>query len=79
MKIRGHDSYVRSIRRGEYRCVPSPPERKWVMLIISLATGQVNARIPYLYLSDCERDAVHARAGNFPGTVRVTCEKVTRS
>ena len=51
----------------------------WVMLIISIATGEVKARIPYQSLSDCQLDAIYAIVGNYPGTVRVTCEKVAGS
>lgn len=47
----------------------------WILLIISLATGEVKARIPYQYRADCETDAAIALTGNWPDTVRVRCER----
>jgi hypothetical protein len=46
-----------------------------VMLIISLATGQVKAMIPYQTLADCVREAPLAYRGNWPNTVKIVCQR----
>lgn len=46
-----------------------------VMLIISLATGEVNATIQYPSVVECQREIPLARTGNIAGTVRIVCER----
>ena len=46
----------------------------WIMLIISIATGTVQARIPYPTQADCMHDALYAQAGNVKDTVKVVCK-----
>jgi hypothetical protein len=51
----------------------------WVMLIISLTTGQVKGIIPYQTFHECLEEIPLAYLSNGPGTVKITCEPDVRS
>ena len=46
----------------------------WVMIIMSLSTGAVNARIPYQTFHECLAEIPTAYLSNVPNTVRIVCE-----